>query len=100
MHDKYPWVDTVWEWQPVVDFCEKLDHGGGVLGLHLPLKPVHLVHVLRLVVAPRHEEVVGEQQLEPEQGEDALHAERATVNKITWKEKCPYLPFLKSFKKK
>ena len=48
----------------------------------LALEAVHLVHVLALVVAARHEEVVGVEQLEPEQHEDALHREGAAVDEV------------------
>ena len=34
------------EGEPVVDLGEQVAHVGGVLGLHLALEPVHLVHVL------------------------------------------------------
>ena len=45
-----------------------------------------LVHVLALVVAPRHEEVVRVEQLEPEEDEDALDRERAPVDEVAVEE--------------
>lgn len=43
-------VDTLCKWQPLEDLAEQLEHLGCVLGLHLPFKSVHLVHVVRLMV--------------------------------------------------
>ena len=39
-------IEKVTEGKPVVDLSEELAHVGRVFGLHLPLEPVHLVHVL------------------------------------------------------
>jgi len=60
------------QWKPIVDLGKEINHVGRVLGLHLPLEAVHLVHVLTLVIAARHEEVVGVQELVGEEDEDAL----------------------------
>jgi hypothetical protein len=41
-----PIIEAVAEREPVVDLCEQVAHVARVLGLHLALEPVHLVHVL------------------------------------------------------
>ena len=43
-------VDALGERQPLEDLTEERKHLSGVLGLHLPLKTIHLVHVVSLVV--------------------------------------------------
>ena len=43
-------VDALGEWQPLEDLTEQLEHLSCVLGLDLSFKPIHLVHVVRLVV--------------------------------------------------
>ena len=82
MHDEHLGVDAVGQRQPVVDLREELDHLRVVLCLDLSLEAVHLVHVLALVVAAGHEERVGVEQLEAEQGEDTLNGEGASVRKV------------------
>ena len=72
------------ERKPVVDLSEELAHVGRVFRLHLPLEPVHLVHVLArrkkritnrsvsfgsfeykpFMISPRHEETVGIEKFE------------------------------------
>lgn len=44
-------VDALGQREPLEHLTEKLIHLGRVLGLHLALEPVDLVHVVRLVVA-------------------------------------------------
>ena len=39
-------IEEMTERKPVVDLSEELTHVGRVFRLHLPLEPVHLVHVL------------------------------------------------------
>ena len=46
LYDLYLVIEKVTEGKPVVDLSEELAHVGRVFGLHLPLEPVHLVHVL------------------------------------------------------
>ena len=70
------------EWKPVIDLGEEVHHVGRVLGFHLPFKAVHLVHVLGLVIATAHEEVVRVEQLEGEEREDALDREGAAVDEV------------------
>lgn len=43
-------IDALCERKPLEDFTEELEHLGGVLRFHLTLEPVHLIHVIRLVV--------------------------------------------------
>ena len=43
-------VDTLGQGQPLEDLAEQLEHLSRVLGLDLSFKPIHLVHVVRLVV--------------------------------------------------
>lgn len=43
-------VDTLCKRQPLEDLAEQLEHLGCVLCFHLSLEPIHLVHVVRLVV--------------------------------------------------
>ena len=74
------------ERKPVVDLSEELTHVGRVFRLHLPLEPVHLVHVLALVVAARHEEALRVEQLEAEEDEDALDGEGAPVHEVAVEE--------------
>lgn len=44
-------IDEMGQRQPVEHLGEHLDHIHGILGLDLALEAVHLIHVLRLVVA-------------------------------------------------
>ncbi len=44
-------IDALGERKPLEDFTEELEHLGRVLRFHLTLEPVHLIHVIRLVVA-------------------------------------------------
>ena len=68
-------VDDVAQWQPVEDFREEIGHVLAVLFFNFSIKPVHLVHVYRLVVTTRHVHVIRIQQFEAEQGEYNLHRE-------------------------
>ena len=43
--DPYPFIDAMTERQPVINLGKEITHVGRVLGLHLTLEPVHLVHV-------------------------------------------------------
>lgn len=43
-------VDTLCKRQPLEDLAEQLEHLGCVLCFNLSLEPIHLVHVVRLVV--------------------------------------------------
>ena len=86
MHDQNLGVDAVAEGEPVIHLREQRHHLLWVFGLYLALEAVHPVHVLTLVISARHEEMVGEEQLEPEQGEDALHGEAAPVHEVTVEE--------------
>lgn len=47
-------VDTLSQRQPLEDLAEQLEHLGCVLGLDLPFKSIHLVHVVGLMVSCRH----------------------------------------------
>ena len=86
VHDQHLASQTVRERQPVVHLGEQLAHVGRVLRLHLPLEPVHFVHVLALVVAAGHEEGVRVEELEAKQDEDALNREGASIDEVSIEE--------------
>ena len=75
-------VDDVTQRQAVEYLGEEAEHLRRVLGLDLALEAVHLIHVDALVVAARQEEVSRIGELEREQREYDLDAERAAVDKV------------------
>ena len=58
------------------------EHLGVVLVDDLIVEPVHLVDLLRLVVAAVQVELLRVEQLVAEEGEDHLHRPRAPVHKV------------------
>ena len=62
MHHQNSVIDAMAQREPIIDFCEQVDHIGRIFGLNLALKSVHFVHVLRLVIAARHKKMVGVKQ--------------------------------------
>ena len=86
VHHQHLACQAVTQWQPVVHLREQLTHVGRVLCLHLPLEPVHLVHVLALVVTSGHEERIGVEEFEAKEDEYALNREGTPINEVSIKE--------------
>lgn len=76
-------VDDVGEGQVAEQLREEVVGLRVVLRLNLPFKAIHLVQLLRLVVASAHEEVLGEADLPTQHEHDDLNGEGAAVNEVT-----------------
>ena len=83
MHDQDSAIDAMTQRQPIVQVGKEIDHLIGVFSFDLSFEAVHFVHVLALVVAARHEKVVGIQEFVAEQDENALDRERTAVHKVS-----------------
>lgn len=82
VHHEHSAVEEMAERQKVVALCEHITHGIAVFRGDFAEKAIHLIHVDRLVVAAAHVEVIWKEQLEAEQRENALDAERASVDEV------------------
>ena len=83
VHDQDSAIDAMTQRQPIVQVGKEIDHLIGVFSFDLSFEAVHFVHVLALVVAARHEKVVGIQEFVAEQDENALDRERTAVHKVS-----------------